>query len=103
MKEAGKMTNKMDLELRPGKMDHAMRETSSKEKNMERVFKKKIIQGKYTWTDGSVYTGDWFENKIAGYGIYEWLDGRKYEGSWLNNCMHGRGCYSWPDGRKYEG
>jgi hypothetical protein len=26
--------------------------------------------GKYTWSDGSVYSGHWINNKIAGYGEY---------------------------------
>lgn len=99
------MINKKDLELKVGKMDHATKVTSSKEKNMDKViFSLQIlILGRYQWSDGAVYNGDWKENKIAGFGIYEWLDGRKYEGEWLNNCMHGKGIYSWPDGRRYEG
>ena len=59
--------------------------------------------GKYQWSDGSVYSGDWEDNKIVGYGIYTWIDGRKYEGNWENNFMHGKGKYSWQDGRNYEG
>ena len=32
------------------------------------------------WPDGSVYTGDFFENDLNGDGSYEWADGRKYVG-----------------------
>ena len=38
--------------------------------------------GKYTWTDGSIFEGEWYENKINGKGIYVWPDGRKYIGEW---------------------
>ena len=36
--------------------------------------------GKYIWNDGSMYEGEWYENKINGRGIYIWPDGRKYNG-----------------------
>ena len=64
---------------------------------------KKLGNGKYLWSDGSQYIGDWADNRISGKGIYTWLDGRMYDGEWLNNNMHGKGCYTWKDGRKYEG
>jgi len=41
------------------------------------------------WSDGSIYNGEWFDNKITGFGVYKWLDGRVYTGQWLNNNMHG--------------
>jgi hypothetical protein len=39
------------------------------------------MKGKYIWSDGSYYEGDWHENKITGFGVYLWADGRRYEGS----------------------
>ena len=36
--------------------------------------------GKYTWADGSVYEGEWLDNRINGSGVYIWKDGRKYYG-----------------------
>ena len=41
---------------------------------------KKEGQGKYTWADGSIYEGEWLDNRINGSGIYIWKDGRKYYG-----------------------
>ena len=38
MKEVGKMTNKMDSELRVGKMDRVMKDCLSKEKSTAKVF-----------------------------------------------------------------
>jgi hypothetical protein len=37
-------------------------------------------KGKYVWNDNSSYNGEWFENKINGWGEYLWPDGRRYEG-----------------------
>ena len=46
MKEVGEMTNKMDSELRVGKMDQVMKDNSSKEKNMAKVFRINFNQRK---------------------------------------------------------
>lgn len=37
---------------------------------------KKHGYGKYVWSDGSYYEGDWIDNKICGRGVYTWNDGR---------------------------
>ena len=34
--------------------------------------------GVYKWTNGSIYKGNWDQNKISGYGEYKWNDGRTY-------------------------
>ena len=36
-------------------------------------------------------------------GRYQWSDGRTYNGDWKNNKMDGKGEFSWADGRKYIG
>lgn len=41
---------------------------------------KKEGRGKYMWADGSVYDGDWLDNRINGSGVYLWKDGRKFYG-----------------------
>lgn len=33
-------------------------------------------KGRYVWNDQSMYEGEWYENKIHGYGLYVWPDGR---------------------------
>ena len=58
--------------------------------------------GKYVWNDGSMYEGQWCENKINGSGIYVWPDGRKYMGEWYQGKQHGRGTYI-KEGKKREG
>lgn len=60
-------------------------------------------KGKFTWKDGSSYTGDYFYDNIHGKGILKWANGNKYEGEWANNGMHGKGKFTWLDGSVYIG
>jgi len=39
---------------------------------------KKQGKGRYQWSDGSFYDGDWAQNTINGFGEYFWSDGRVY-------------------------
>jgi hypothetical protein len=64
---------------------------------------KKHGKGKYTWADGSIYSGQWVENKINGVGVYLWKDGRRYYGQWKDNDMEGIGIYFYSDGMRYDG
>jgi hypothetical protein len=41
------------------------------------------FQGKYEWSEGRAYDGDWYDNKMHGYGVYCWKDGRRYEGQYF--------------------
>ena len=43
---------------------------------------KKEGKGKYIWADGSIYEGEWIDNRINGKGVYIWKDGRRYYGEW---------------------
>ena len=36
--------------------------------------------GKYTWSDGKIYDGQWEENEMHGQGLLVWKDGRRYFG-----------------------
>ena len=38
--------------------------------------------GKFTYIDGTVYTGRWREGKEHGQGILVTADGERYEGNW---------------------
>lgn len=42
-------------------------------------------QGKYTFKDTSIYTGDFKLNMMHGYGIIRYPDGTFYKGNWTNN------------------
>ena len=37
---------------------------------------KKSGKGKFTFTEGNTYEGDFYDNEIKGEGIYRWKDGR---------------------------
>ena len=43
--------------------------------------------GRFIWSNGSCYEGQFFDNNIHGRGIYKWSDGRTYDGDWENNKM----------------
>lgn len=37
-------------------------------------------RGVFTWLDGRIYNGEYFEDKKEGYGEFSWPDGRRYTG-----------------------
>jgi hypothetical protein len=40
---------------------------------------------------------------MHGKGKFFWTDGRMYEGEYKNDLKHGKGIFIWKDGRKYDG
>eukprot|EP00761_Pharyngomonas_kirbyi_P008119 gb/GECH01008130.1/.p1 GENE.gb/GECH01008130.1/~~gb/GECH01008130.1/.p1 ORF type:complete len:146 (+),score=41.61 gb/GECH01008130.1/:1-438(+) len=60
-------------------------------------------KGKITYSNGSYYDGEWNNNKYEGQGTYCWTDGSWYEGQWKDNKMHGKGTYHSKDGRSWHG
>jgi len=60
-------------------------------------------RGKITWSDGSNYDGEFIHNKTWGYGIYVWANGDVYEGNFLNNFKHGFGKLKYANGEVREG
>ena len=83
-------------------------------------------KGTFSFKTGTVYSGDWENNKMngegvlkipsegtykgtfknsekSGNGIYEWKDGTKYEGEWKNDKMWGTGTYTSSSGITYKG
>jgi hypothetical protein len=59
--------------------------------------------GKYTWTDGRIYKGEFRDNKIHGMGMLRTRYGDTYIGMWENNLQHGKGKYIWKNGSVYKG
>jgi hypothetical protein len=45
--------------------------------------------GIYRWADGSVYYGEYKENKQDGQGYKRWANGIEYNGEWKNDMQHG--------------
>jgi len=38
-----------------------------------------------------MYSGDWQQGDMSGFGSFTWPNGRIYEGEWLANRRHGVG------------
>jgi hypothetical protein len=68
MKGSGKMINRKVSEPKPGKMAPVTKGISSKGRNMDKVGF--LWVGRYEWSDGAIYNGEWHDNKIAGHGVY---------------------------------
>ena len=64
-------------------------------------------QGKYEWSDGDYYIGEWSNNTQDGFGYMQWYKGNSkfssYEGYWQNGIMHGNGNYKFFNGEEYRG
>jgi hypothetical protein len=64
-------------------------------------------KGVKTWANGDRYEGDFFEDRIEGFGVYifgrgPWA-GERYEGDYLAGRRHGHGVYRWATGDVYSG
>lgn len=60
-------------------------------------------QGKYLWTDGCVYVGEWCKGRPMGRGTFSWPSGATYEGHFTNGYMHGTGTFTASNGDTYKG
>ena len=69
----------------------------------EGIFNKEIVLGIETWKDGTIYMGEFKNNKKDGIGMYRWPDGTTYYGEWKNNNMEGFCYIKFADDRRYEG
>lgn len=59
--------------------------------------------GRYDFSDGGSYCGEWLDSKFQGYGICTGPRGQgRYSGKWLNG-YETSGIYSWPNAHTYEG
>jgi hypothetical protein len=59
--------------------------------------------GKFKWSDGSVYEGDFVGDKFHGKGKMTFADGGVYEADYVDNKKTGKGKFTWADGETYEG
>ena len=50
-----------------------------------------------------MYSGEWKNNNMEGFGIYNYTDGRQYIGEWKSNKMEGCGEYDMNEGKIYFG
>jgi hypothetical protein len=59
--------------------------------------------GSHTWPTGAVYSGQWNKGSMQGHGRLAWADGEHYAGEFWNNQYQGQGAFTYPDGDKYVG
>lgn len=64
---------------------------------------KKSGTGTFKWNDGTVYEGEWKEDKINGKGKLTIPDKGTYEGYFENGQKQGQGKYNFQNGDIYEG
>lgn len=59
--------------------------------------------GKYMWTDGTLYCGEWDANKMTGKGLIQWPSGASYDGDVCGGFIDGTGTFKGVDGSVYKG
>ncbi|KAJ6381699.1 hypothetical protein OIU77_030384 [Salix suchowensis] len=59
--------------------------------------------GKYVWSDGCVYEGEWRRGMRHGNGKTQWPSGTTYEGEFSGGYMHGAGTYVGSNKLTYKG
>ena len=65
---------------------------------------KKHGKGRFTWSDGSYYFGDFENGLFHGEGEYYFKDSDKtYNGEFRDGRLEGYGRMDWGDGRTYVG
>ena len=69
----------------------------------EGIWDKQFQIGIITYSDGTIYMGEFKNNKREGIGKYRWPDGTLYLGEWKNDNMNGFCFIKYNDDRRYEG
>ncbi|XP_010675169.2 phosphatidylinositol 4-phosphate 5-kinase 1 [Beta vulgaris subsp. vulgaris] len=59
--------------------------------------------GKYLWSDGCMYEGEWRRGKATGKGRFSWPSGATYEGEFKGGRMEGNGTFTGNEGDTYRG
>jgi len=69
----------------------------------EGIWDKQFLLGVITYSDGTIYMGEFKNNKKEGIGKYRWPDGTLYFGEWKDDNMNGFCFIKYNDDRRYEG
>ncbi|KAI3495508.1 hypothetical protein L1887_37849 [Cichorium endivia] len=59
--------------------------------------------GKYLWSDGCMYVGEWYKGKSNGKGKFSWPSGATYEGEFKNGYIDGEGTFTGSLNDTYKG
>lgn len=90
--ESGKMTPKMDMAFSKWPPETSTKATGSKARKMVLVLNSSNL-GKYRFTNGDIYEGNFSNGNREGEGTYTWTDDSYYRGEWLSDKMNGYGEY----------
>jgi hypothetical protein len=61
------------------------------------------LQNKILCRNGDLYAGEYFADKIQGFGAYRFANGHSYEGSWHEGKKQGFGMYVFGSGDERAG
>jgi hypothetical protein len=53
--------------------------------------------------NGDTYAGEYFADKMHGYGVYQFANGHRYEGCWHEGRKQGLGLYTFRNGDTHAG
>ena len=59
--------------------------------------------GRYLYSSGDSYVGDWKNGQKDGKGTYTFKNGDQYGGYWRQDAKHGQGTYRFASGQIYQG
>merc|ERR1711990_1016591 len=95
-KENINVARNMVKELINSKMEHD---------TLEYILKiKKDGKGTFYYPDGSIYEGQWTDDRKHGQGTYTYPNGDTYEGNWTHDLRNGTGTYTYASsGSRYIG
>lgn len=53
--------------------------------------------------NGDTYSGEYFADKMHGFGVYKFANGHRYEGAWHEGKRQGLGMYTFRNGEQQSG
>jgi len=59
--------------------------------------------GRFVWQNNDRYIGDWHDDFKHGHGLMLWMNGDRYDGDWQHDLRHGSATYTYANGGKYVG
>lgn len=57
----------------------------------------------YVYRNGDTYAGEYFADKMHGFGVYRFANGHRYEGAWHEGRRQGLGMYTFRNGETQSG
>lgn len=57
----------------------------------------------FFYRNGDTYAGEYFADKMHGFGVYRFANGHRYEGAWHEGRRQGLGMYTFRNGETQSG